>query len=233
MILAATLLGVISSLHCVAMCGPIAMMLPLARNNPRRKAIQLVAYHAGRISTYAVLGFLFGAFGRALSLSAIQQYVAIFSGLMMVTIALLPQRSFGKIGLVLAAYKATSGSKGFLLKHFNKQSLTAIFLIGLLNGFLPCAMVYAALFGALSTQSLISGMAFMALFGLGTVPLMGTVTYLHQFLTLPWRNRLQRVIPAALVCIGILLVLRGMLLDICHVSPSGLSLFIKAVPNCK
>jgi len=102
----------------------------------------------------------------------------------------------------------------------------------LLNGFLPCGMVYVALFGAIAMQSAGLGVLYMILFGLGTVPMMSSVVYLNSFLTKSIRNKIQKVIPYVAVIIGILFILRGLGLGIPYVSPANMSLFVQEQPNC-
>jgi sulfite exporter TauE/SafE len=93
-------------------------------------------------------------------------------------------------------------------------------------------MVYVALFGAIAMQSESLGVLYMILFGLGTVPLMSSAVYINSFITLPIRNRIQKTIPYVAVAIGGLFILRGLGLDIPYISPSNMSLFIQADPNC-
>jgi len=232
MLYSAILLGLVSSLHCIGMCGPIAMMLPFARNNPQKKAVQLLTYHSGRIVSYSAIGLLFGLIGRGFYLAGIQQQLSILAGVLMIAVALLPEKALAKYNFSRPIYKVVSGIKSSLGSQFKKQSFGAIFSIGLLNGLLPCGMVYAALFGALAMQHIGFGGLYMALFGIGTIPMMSGVVYLQRLITMPVRNRIQKIIPYAMVAIGILFVLRGMGLGIAYVSPSDLALFVKATPNC-
>jgi len=232
MLYSALILGLISSLHCIGMCGPIAMMLPLSRNNPEKKALQLLTYHVGRIFAYAAIGLLFGAIGRGFYLAGLQQQLSVFAGIIMIVIVLLPEKEFAKYNFSRPLFKAVSAIKTALGSQFKKQSFRSIFSIGLLNGFLPCGMVYAALLGALSMPHIETGILYMVLFGLGTVPLMSSVVYLQRLVTLPVRNRIQKIIPYAVICIGILFILRGMGLGIPYLSPSTISLHAQMVPNC-
>lgn len=232
MLYSAFILGLISSLHCIGMCGPIAMMLPLARNNREKKALQIMTYHIGRISAYATIGLLFGAIGRGFYLAGLQQQMSVFAGITMILIVLLPERIFAKYNFSKPIFKVVSAIKTTLGSQFKKQSLQAIFSIGVLNGFLPCGMVYAALFGALAMPQVESGIFYMMLFGLGTVPLMTTVVYLQRLLTLPLRNKIQKAIPYAVICIGIVFILRGMGLGIPYISPATISMHVQALPNC-
>jgi sulfite exporter TauE/SafE len=214
------------------MCGPIAMMLPVDRTNPAKKTTQIITYHLGRLTAYASIGFVFGMLGQGLFIAGIQQQLSIFIGIAMILIVLTPEKVFANYNFSKPIFKLISKVKIALGNQFKNKSYKSLFTIGLLNGFLPCGMVYVALFGAIAMQSISFGVLYMALFGLGTVPLMSGVVYLNSFLTLPVRNKIQKIIPYAAVCIGILFILRGLGLDIPYVSPGNLSLFIQAHPNC-
>ena len=232
MLYSAFIFGLISSLHCIGMCGPIAMMLPVDRTNPAKKTTQIITYHLGRLTAYASIGFIFGMLGQALFIAGIQQQLSIFIGIAMILIVLIPEKNFANYNFSKPIFKLISKVKTTLGSQFKNKSYKSLFTIGLLNGFLPCGMVYVALFGAIAMQSISFGVLYMALFGLGTVPLMSSVVYLNSFLTLPIRNIIQKIIPYAAVCIGILFILRGLGLGIPYVSPGNLSLFIQAHPNC-
>ena len=232
MLLSALILGLVSSLHCIAMCGPIAMMLPLTRNNPERKALQIILYHAGRITSYGTMGLLFGIFGRGLYVAGMQQRLSIVAGVLMILIIVVPEKTFAKYNFSKPIYKFISQAKNAMGARLRNPSLPSLFTIGLLNGLLPCAMVYAALFGALATQQIASGGLYMALFGVGTVPLMSGVSYLSKAMSIPVRNKIQKIIPIAMVCVGVLFIARGLSLGT-HYSPGQLDLFVTAQPNCK
>lgn len=232
MLYTALLFGLISSLHCVGMCGPIAMMLPVSRNNPAKKVIQIMLYHAGRLTSYATLGFLFGLLGKGLYLAGIQQRISIAVGVLMIIIAIIPERIFAKYNFSRPIYKAISKVKSGLGQQFKRKTPDALFTIGLFNGLLPCGLVYAALFGAIAMQNVSLSIVYMLLYGLGTMPLMSAVVYVANFLSLPFRSKLQKVVPLVTVVIGILFVLRGMGLDIAYVSPGNMHLFVQATANC-
>jgi len=232
MIYAALLLGLISSLHCVGMCGPIAIMLPVDHNNPAKKVTQLLTYHIGRITAYASIGLLFGFIGSGFYLAGIQQHLSIIAGVFMIVIILIPERIFAKYNFSKPLFKIISSVKSALGKQFKNKSYKSLFTIGVLNGFLPCGLVYAALFGAIAMQDVTLGMLYMVLFGLGTVPLMSLTIYFKELITLPIRNKIQKAIPYMVVLIGTLFILRGLGLGIPYISPSSLNLFVQATPNC-
>lgn len=232
MLYTALLFGLISSFHCIGMCGPIAMMLPVDHKNPTKKAAQILTYHLGRLTAYGTLGLLFGLVGKGLYLAGMQQKISIIVGVFMILIVLIPEKVFAKYNFSRPIYKVISNVKSSLGNQFKKKTPDAIFTIGLLNGFLPCGLVYAALFGALAMQNVGLGVSYMLLYGLGTIPLMSAVVYVANFLTIPFRNKIQKIIPIVTILIGTLFVLRGMGLDIAYVSPSDLHLFVQETANC-
>jgi len=232
MLYTALIFGLISSLHCIGMCGPIAMMLPVDRNNSTKKAMQVLLYHAGRLTSYAMLGLLFGLLGRGLYVAGIQQQISIVMGVLMIVLAIVPEKVFARYNFSRPVYNLISKVKTSLGSQFKRKSPDALFTIGLLNGFLPCGLVYAALFGAIAMQNVTLSITYMFLFGLGTIPLMSFVVYVSNFLSLPFRNKLQKTVPLITVIIGLLFVLRGMGLDIAYISPSSINLFVQSTANC-
>lgn len=232
MLFTALIFGIISSLHCIGMCGPIAMMLPVSHNNPTKKVIQIMLYHLGRLTTYASLGFLFGILGKGLYLAGMQQQISITVGIFMIIIAIVPEKIFANYNFSRPVYRLISKVKTNLGSQFKRKSPDALFTIGLLNGLLPCGLVYAALFGAIAMQNVGFSIMYMLLFGIGTIPLMSAVVYVSNILSIPFRNKFQKMIPLVTVVIGILFVMRGMGLNIAYISPSNMHLFIQTAANC-
>lgn len=232
MVYTAFFLGLVSSLHCIGMCGPIAMMLPVDHNNPEKKALQVMTYHLGRLSAYAIIGFLFGLLGRGFFLAGIQQELSVVLGILMIFVIVVPEKLFLSYSISKPVYLLIVKAKSALGSQFKKKSFSSLFAIGLLNGFLPCGLVYVALFGAMAMQQVALGTVFMVLFGLGTVPLMSSVVYAHSFFSLPVRNKVRKVIPFVGIVIGVLFIFRGLGLGIPFVSPSNISLFIQEQPGC-
>jgi sulfite exporter TauE/SafE len=232
MLYSAFIFGLISSFHCIGMCGPIAMMLPVDRNNKAKKAIQVTVYHLGRLTAYGTIGLIFGLLGKGFFFAGIQQKISIIIGIIMIIVVLTPEKIFAQYNFSKPVYKLISRIKTNLGKHFRNKSYKSLFIIGILNGFLPCGMVYVALFGAIAMQSAKFGVLYMILFGLGTVPLMTSVVYFNSFLTQSTRNKFQKAIPYVAVLIGVLFILRGLGLGIPYLSPSNMSLFVQETPNC-
>ena len=232
MLYSAFIFGLISSLHCIGMCGPIAMMLPVDRQNEAKKVTQIVTYHLGRLTAYGSIGLVFGLLGRGFFLAGLQQKISIFIGLAMILVVLIPEKLFAKYNFSKPVYKVISKIKSNLGSHFKNKSYKSLFIIGVLNGFLPCGMVYVALFGAIAMQSASLGVLYMILFGLGTLPLMTLVVYVNSMIKMPFRNKIQKAIPYVAVIIGVLFILRGLGLGIPYISPSNMSLFVQQTPNC-
>ncbi|WP_010520769.1 sulfite exporter TauE/SafE family protein [Aquimarina agarivorans] len=220
MLISALIFGLLGSFHCVGMCGPIAFLLPLDRKNSAKRVLQLLSYHLGRIFTYALLGFLIGLIGKSLNLFGFQQQISISIGIAMILIVLIPTKFFNRYNFSKPIYKAVGKVKKTLGQELKKKDPFTFFTVGFLNGLLPCGLVYMAIFGALTAGSAWRGSLYMALFGLGTIPLMTTAIYLGNFLNIKFKQRVLKVIPVVVVIIGLLFVLRGMGLGIKYISPS-------------
>ena len=232
MLYTAIIFGLISSLHCIGMCGPIAMMLPVDHKNPSKKALQVLIYHLGRLTSYGILGLVFGLLGRGFYMAGIQQQLSIAVGIGMIVLAVVPEKMLANYNFSKPVYRLITRIKSSLGAQFKRKTPDAFFTIGLFNGLLPCGLVYAALFGAIAMQNVTLGIAYMILYGLGTIPMMSAVVYVSSLLSMPFRNQLQRAVPVVTVVIGVLFVLRGMGLDIAYISPSNLNLFVQANANC-
>ncbi|ARV06536.1 hypothetical protein BTO04_07410 [Polaribacter sp. SA4-10] len=219
MFLSAFIFGLLGSFHCIGMCGPIAFMLPVDRQKPVKRFLQITSYHLGRLFTYSLIGLLFGFLGKGFYLFGFQQQLSIFVGATMILIVLFP-KFFKRINFSKEISKIIFKVKNALGKELKKKGNDTFFTIGFLNGFLPCGLVYMAVFGALTATNAFSGSLYMFLFGLGTIPLMTAVVYLGNFSKGNFRKKIQKVIPVVVVFIGVLFVLRGLGLGIPYVSPA-------------
>ncbi|MFK5972412.1 MAG: sulfite exporter TauE/SafE family protein [Flavobacteriaceae bacterium] len=232
MILSAILLGLMGSLHCVGMCGPIAFMLPVDRTNSLKKFSQIFIYHFGRLLAYGVIGLIFGLLGKGLYLFGIQQKLSIGIGILMILVVLIPYKTFNRYNFSKPMYKIISKIKTRLGQELKKKSPDTFLTIGFLNGFLPCGLVYMALFGAIAMGSAPKGGLYMVLFGLGTIPLMTTAIYFSGFLKGGLRQKVQKLIPVFVGLVGLLFILRGMGLGIPYISPKPVSEVISAEVEC-
>lgn len=232
MLFSAIILGLLGSLHCVGMCGPIAFMLPVDRSNTFKKVSQIGMYHFGRLLAYGLIGLIFGVVGKSLYIFGIQQQLSIAIGLLMILIVLIPHKIIGKYNLTKPLYKLISKVKSALGKALKKKTADTFLTIGFLNGFLPCGLVYMAVFGAIATGNLFQSSLYMVLFGLGTIPLMTTAIYLGKFLNSTLRQRIQKAIPIAVVIIGFLFILRGLGLGIPYISPAPIVEMASSAIEC-
>jgi sulfite exporter TauE/SafE len=107
----------------------------------------------------------------------------------------------------------------WIFKQWSNPAQKNYLLLGMANGLLPCAMVYIAIAGALSTTTVYHAVLFMAMFGAGTLPAMLLFTYLGSFLNIALRNNIKKAMPYLLTAMAVLLILRGMNLGIPLVSP--------------
>ena len=218
-ILPALTLGLAGSLHCLGMCGPIAFVLPVERHRPWYQTAQIASYHFGRLFSYAAIGFLFGLFGKGLVLFGWQQQLSIAIGILMILIVIALYIPVNKFSLTPWVYKGIGRLKSRFGSLLKRREPHAFLVMGLLNGLLPCGLVYMAVLGALLTGDAFSGALFMAIFGLGTVPMMTFAVYSAGKLKGRFRIGVQRVLPILLLLFGILMVVRGLGLDIPYLSP--------------
>ena len=232
MLVSAFILGLLGSLHCVGMCGPIAFMLPVDRSNSFKKVSQIGIYHFGRLLAYSLIGLVFGLVGKSLYIFGIQQQLSIIIGVLMIVLVLIPYKILGKYNLSRPLNKLISKVKSSLGKALKKKSADTFLTIGFLNGFLPCGLVYMAVFGAVATGSLLEGSLYMVLFGLGTIPLMTTAIYLGKFLNTAVKQRIQKAIPVFVVIIGVLFILHGLGLGIPYLSPAPIVEMTSSAIEC-
>lgn len=224
MLYSALIFGLLGSFHCVGMCGPIAFMLPVSRDNKLKKAMQVFLYHLGRLLAYSLIGLIFGLIGKSLNLFGLQQQLSIWIGVLMIAAIFLPSKRFRKYSITGPITMAIGRVKSSLGKALKKKSPDTFLTIGFLNGLLPCGLVYMAVFGAIAAGSTGKGSLYMMLFGLGTVPLMTSAIYFSGMLTGLMRRRIQRFIPFFVVIIGVLFILRGLGLGIPYVSPKPMEI---------
>ncbi|MFZ5948646.1 MAG: sulfite exporter TauE/SafE family protein [Stygiobacter sp.] len=213
------LVGLLGSFHCVGMCGPIALALPIFGEAKINLIIGRLLYNFGRIITYSVMGFLFGLLGNRVILFGLQQGLSITLGLFILVYVLIPKKFKAKLPELKFYKVVTNFIKINFAKLVSKKSSKSLFAIGLLNGLLPCGFVYVGIAGAISTGDAINGSIYMALFGLGTTPIMFLTSIIGKVLTFNLRSRINRLIPIFTFLLAILFILRGLNLGIPYISP--------------
>ncbi len=218
MLWTAFLLGLFGGLHCIGMCGPITLALP-AHKNIGLELIAKTLYNSGRIMTYTVFGAVAGVIGQGFSVAGWQQGLSVFTGVFLILLVIIT----GSANLDLAFLKPVVRLADFLKSKFRfyikKRSLGSVIVIGVLNGFLPCGLVYVAIAGALAGGSIANGAAYMAIFGMGTFPWMFAFAFGGSFISGRLRQKIYRFVPAFIFVLGILFILRGLNLGIPYISP--------------
>lgn len=206
--------GLAGSLHCVGMCGPIALALPVGGMSLRQATFARILYNTGRIGSYAFLGMLFGSFGKGLFVAGLQQKVSILAGILLL-IMLIPARFWH----FLSFDGFTTKVKMQLSRRLRQRSYLNFLMLGVFNGLLPCGFVYLGLAGALATATPPQGAAYMALFGLGTAPAMFGISTVASWATLRFRTWLTRWMPAFGLVLAFIFILRGLNLGVPYLSP--------------
>jgi sulfite exporter TauE/SafE len=206
-------MGFASSAHCILMCGPL--MLGMAGAGGKKGAIlQPILHHSGRLMAYVIIGLIFGLIGQVISLIPYQQAISIITGVLLilgVVISFLPS---GRKGLMRTWRNLTTNA-------FQKIKIlprhTASFLRGVLNGFLPCGMVYLAATASLHAGQIEYSVYYMLLFGAGTLPALMAISFLGKLISL--RMRFAKAVPYMTLIMAALFILRGLDINIPYVSP--------------
>ena len=214
----AFVIGLLGSFHCIGMCGPIVLALPLGEHGNETFIMGRLLYNVGRVLTYALLGAVFGLLGSGISLAGFQQWASISLGAVILLAVLLPSKTKQEFIDKLQFSLLTSRLKNYFRKLFKKNSQGSLFLIGVVNGFLPCGFVYIGIAGAIATGSLINGIMFMTLFGAGTIPIMFAVSVAGNFVSIKLRQKISRFIPVLASILAIIFILRGLNLGIPYLS---------------
>jgi sulfite exporter TauE/SafE len=211
-------MGFAGSLHCAGMCGPLALALPAGNSRSRFVAGRML-YNAGRVATYTALGILFGLAGKTFVLAGLQRSLSIAVGL--VLLSWLVVRMNRKLFIATESFvpRLVAPVKSALARRIRSQTMPAQFAFGLLNGLLPCGLVYLALAGAAGTGSATDGALFMLVFGAGTLPMMLAISMFGKLIHAGIRAKFQQAIPAMICTLAVLFILRGLSLGIPYLSP--------------
>jgi uncharacterized protein len=211
----ALILGLVGSLHCAGMCGPLALALPSAGSTPIGFVAGRVAYNAGRIVTYCLLGIVFGLAGWTLLLAGIQRWTCIALGVVLLVSLAASRKLVAWNPVTILVGRLKSRMSGLL----RRRSFASLVALGLLNGLLPCGLVYAACAGAAATGGILAGAGYMAMFGAGTVPMMLALSLSGNLVPVSLRLKLTKAIPVCVGMLGALLIVRGLSLGIPYLSP--------------
>ncbi|MEZ5008776.1 MAG: sulfite exporter TauE/SafE family protein [Chitinophagales bacterium] len=221
--LAALLIGFLGSMHCVGMCGPLVLSMPF---NIRSKGgvTRLLSYHVGKLSTYMMLGLITGIIGDALRFFFVQQWISIVSGIVLLVMYFLPRMidrfatpNFSEVW----NRNVVMRMKKLLQPSAEQSTATRFFSLGMINGLLPCGLVYMALLGAISQPTILQSVLFMGIFGIGTSPALTGIIVANKWILGKWRSNFSKLAPALVIVISALLIVRGLGLGIPYISPAG------------
>jgi uncharacterized protein len=212
-------LGLAGSFHCIGMCGPLSLALPVHHLSAPAKFFSLLLYQLGRIFTYSLIGLLLGLAGHRIYIAGYQQAFSITMGAVILMFALFYflHRQV-KLKFLEKYYFFVQQQVSFLLKSVSGPG--GFLLMGMVNGLLPCGMVYVAMMTTLAFSEVYQSVVFMAMFGAGTLPAMMLVAYSGKFFKPGFRMRVKKLLPVFVFVMGLILVLRGLNLGIPFISPA-------------
>lgn len=219
-VIAAISLGLLGSFHCIGMCGPIALALPVHQSSPLRKTVAILLYNSGRIVTYSLLGLLFGIIGEGFAVFGLQQILSISLGILILLSIILPKKIVSGFSATNKLSSLFGKLKSALSSLFSNRNLFSLFSIGVLNGLLPCGLVYMAIAGAVATGKTTDSVLFMIFFGMGTVPVMLSLSWFSNLISVKFRNGIRTTMPYLVSVMAILMIFRGLNLGIPYISPS-------------
>ena len=215
LLISSLLLGLASSLHCVGMCGPLIMSMPVQHLPEGKKTVGILFYQWGRIGTYVVLGLIAGLLGWRIYAAGFQQLFSIILGAI---VLLMLSGSFFLSKLHGSNWLNKSVTR-MMFWAIKQQSPIGMFLMGAANGLLPCGMVYMALAGAMASGSIAGAAFYMFSFGIGTLPSLLGLAFWGIKLSWQTRQHMQKAVPYVVAMTGILLIIRGLNLNIPYLSP--------------
>jgi sulfite exporter TauE/SafE len=221
LLIAAFSVGIIGSFHCIGMCGAIALSLPIANDRPLARFGGGLLYNLGRLTTYGFLGLLLGIVGRGVSLAGFQQTLSIVIGISLIIYLIAPHLLKKTTSKNPSSWwsRTQLSIRNQMGKLFKNSSPIALFGIGILNGLLPCGLVYVAMAGAIATGYGLGGAIYMISFGVGTLPLMLLATQFRGLISISVRNKMRQAAPIFVGIMGILFIVRGLSLGIPYLSP--------------
>lgn len=203
-------IGLFGSLHCIGMCGPIAISLPFQSNSIFQTAGKALIYNLGRVTTYSFFGAFIGLLGQGLVFTGFQRWFTIAIGILLLLSAFLSINLEHKIVAIPFFNKLYSKLKNKLSGLLKSQAKSSLFWVGILNGFLPCGLVWLAIVGAVSTGNILDGMLYMMLFGFGTLPLMLLASLAGNWVSLRFRKMVRKLVPVFLMIFATLFIFRGL-----------------------
>jgi uncharacterized protein len=200
--------GLLGSFHCAGMCGPLMLALPTADSDFSVFLRGRLLVQAGRVAMYSILGVFAGLFGQSIAMQGWQALLSVFMGLTILLLALFRQNRLKGLFNYQVIRFSNLVRDGFL-KGFSGRHPFRKFLLGMTNGLLPCGFVYLALAAASSTGRITDSMLYMALFGVGTLPMMLFLSLSGILMKPSLRLTIERLSPYVAIAVAILLIHRG------------------------
>jgi sulfite exporter TauE/SafE len=194
--------------HCIGMCGGIVLAYSTIKIDPKNsKVSQSVAhllYSFGRVLTYSILGAMFGALGGVVTFSNnANGALLIFAGVAMVLAGLSLMGKIKFLTLIEHSFSSSPLYKNTFKKVLNSKSNLSFFVLGMLNGLLPCGFVYFFAITAASTADPIYGAMVMAIFGISTIPAMFGLGFLASLTSATsFRNMMVSLASIAVIIYG-------------------------------
>jgi hypothetical protein len=201
--------------HCIGMCGGIVLAYTTIKIKPESskvsKTIAHLLYSFGRVLTYTILGAIFGALGGVVLFSNnANGILLIVAGVAMVLAGLSLMGKIKFLTLIEHSFSSSPLYKKTFQKILHSQSNVSFFLLGMLNGLLPCGFVYFFAITAASTASPLSGALVMAIFGLSTIPAMFGVGFLASLASATsFRNMMMSLSSVAVILYGTFTIYNG------------------------
>ncbi len=206
MMLAALVLGFLGSFHCLGMCSPLVMAVT---NWQSPFFLNRVVYNLARVVCYGVQGALISEFGSLFNFSQFQTFFSVSLGGLLIVLGLVGATNFELPLIANLMRKFAMVIKNIFSRFLAKRNILSIFVLGFLNGLLPCGLTYLALTYCIILPSIMSGFLFMFFFGLGTFPVMlGLTSFVQEFIKKS-RFNFHKLTVIAMLVVGVILIARG------------------------
>ena len=215
----AIIFGFLGSLHCLGMCAPLLWAIPDDQTSKKKWLIRKLLYNSGRLVTYSMLGLFIGLIGESFQLFGLQQHLSWLTGLFLLLGLAITYKGHLITNNTKLGYRLNTKLRSSLGQYMTKQGLSSHLIFGLLNGLLPCGLVYMALLASVSMGSAFGGATYMAVFGLGTFPMMFAAAYMGTSFKKTKKLNVNKLAPKLVFVVAILLIIRGLNLGIPYLSP--------------
>ena len=219
-VIAGFTLGILGAFHCIGMCGPLILAIPFQVIESKTKRIlTYILYGSGKTLAYGSLGLLVGLIGGQAKQLIAQRYVSVVAGFLLLLTALVPmlfKRAKFRSKFVT---QFTAWVNRNIARQFKNQSVYSFGIIGFFNGLLPCGLVYVAIASAVSAGCISNSILLMLFFGIATMFSLTVFSVVFQKLPIALRNQIRKFFPYLIIVTAVLLILRGLQLDIPYISP--------------